>query len=145
MRSADFRNLGVVSCNLLGIVANINLILANLILIAFSGINYLLFPWDHQKSIDGNRSELIRGGIEVNHQLEWKLIRLNSLNNRSEVWRRYLKDQAIPGNTITSVVYEMIFDNDVQQLTSSNSETRSLNFTITLIRLKGLSNFYDLF
>ena len=39
----------------------------------------------------------------------------------------------------------MIFDSDAQQLTSSNSETRLLNFTITLIRLKGLSNFYELF
>lgn len=75
MRSADFRNLGVVSCNLLGIVANINLILASLILIAFNGINYLLFPWDHQKAIDGNRSELIRGGIEVNYQLEWNSLK----------------------------------------------------------------------
>ena len=33
----------------------------------------------------GNRSELIRGGLEVNHQLEWKLIRLNLFNIRSEI------------------------------------------------------------
>ena len=39
----------------------------------------------------------------------------------------------------------MIFDSDVQRLISSNSEIRYSHFTITEIRAKRLSTFYDLF